>query len=40
MILRRKVKKGDYLPMVPYIAIVATVYLVFLWGLPEVYLAL
>jgi prepilin signal peptidase PulO-like enzyme (type II secretory pathway) len=40
LILRRKVKKGDYLPMVPYIAIATTVYLVFLWGLPEVYLAL
>jgi leader peptidase (prepilin peptidase)/N-methyltransferase len=38
--LRRKVKKGDYLPMVPYIAAAATVYLVFLWGVPEVYLTL
>ena len=40
MTLRKQVKKGDYLPMVPYITGAATVYLVFLWGLPEVYITI
>ena len=38
--LRKIVKKGAYLPMVPYITAAAAVYLVFLWGVPEVYITL
>ena len=33
----KKIKKTDTVPMVPYIAIAATTYLVFLWGQTEVF---
>ena len=33
----RKIKKTDTVPMVPYIAVASTIYLVFLWGQAEVF---
>lgn len=33
----KKIRKTDTVPMVPYIAIAATIYLVFLWGQAEVF---
>lgn len=32
LLIRKKLKRSDTVPMVPYIALSAAVYLVFLWG--------
>ena len=37
LLSRKKIRKTDTVPMVPYIAIAATIYLVFLWGKAEVF---
>lgn len=37
LLARKKIKRTDTVPMVPYIAVAATVYLVFLWGQIEVF---
>lgn len=37
LLSRKRIKKTDTLPMVPYIATAATIYLVFLWGQAEVF---
>lgn len=37
LLAAKKIKRTDTVPMVPYIAIAATVYLVFLWGKVEVF---
>lgn len=38
LLSRSRIRKTDTLPMVPYIAAAATIYLVFLWGQAEVFL--
>ncbi|MBR3785361.1 MAG: prepilin peptidase [Firmicutes bacterium] len=37
LLASKKIKKTDTVPMVPYIAVAATIYLVFLWGQAEVF---
>lgn len=37
LLARKKIKKTDTIPMVPYIAAAAAIYLVFLWGQIEVF---
>ena len=37
LLAAKKIKRTDTVPMVPYIAVAATVYLVFLWGKAEVF---
>lgn len=32
LLMRKKIKKGDTMPMVPYISVAASIYLIFLWG--------
>ncbi|MFR8519841.1 MAG: prepilin peptidase, partial [Emergencia timonensis] len=38
LLARKKIKRSDTVAMVPYIAIAASVYLVFLWGYADVLL--
>lgn len=37
LLAAKKIKRSDTVPMVPYIAIASTIYLVFLWGQAEVF---
>lgn len=37
LLASKKIKRTDTVPMVPYIAIASTIYLVFLWGQAEVF---
>ncbi len=37
LLVTKKIKKTDTVPMVPYIAVATTIYLVFLWGQVEVF---